>query len=52
MKFKEFLKEETYKEYFARMLAKYKVKSPSELSDEDKKKFFDEVDAGWDGEDE
>lgn len=36
-----------YKEYFAKMLKKYKVDAPDDLSDEDKKKFFDEVDAGW-----
>jgi len=38
---------QTYKEYFDGMLGKWKVKSPAELSDEDKKKFFDEVDKGW-----
>ena len=47
-------KEETseYKAYFKKMLAKYKVEEPSELSKEDKQKFFDEVDAGWKGDDE
>jgi hypothetical protein len=44
--------EETYKEFFAKKLKKYGVKSPSELSDADKKKFYDEVDAEWEGEDE
>lgn len=41
-----------YKEYFKKMLDKYKVGDPSELSKEDKQKFFDEVDAGWKGKDE
>ncbi|WP_298751796.1 hypothetical protein [uncultured Arcobacter sp.] len=36
-----------YDKYFEKMLAKYNVKSPNELSDEDKKKFYDEVDKGW-----
>jgi lipase chaperone LimK len=53
MGFKEFLNEEqTYKEFFAKKLEKYGVKSPSELSDEDKQKFYDEVDAEWEGENE
>lgn len=50
--FKEFIAEkdiykENYKEYFNKMLKKYSVESPDDLSDKDKKKFFDEVDAGW-----
>lgn len=44
------VKEETYKEFFAKKLEKFGVKSPSELSDEDKTKFYDEVDAEWEGE--
>jgi hypothetical protein len=52
MKFSQFLKEESYKEFFAKKLKKYGVNSPSELSDADKKKFYDEVDAEWEGEDE
>lgn len=47
MNFKNYLEEEAYKDFFAKMLKKYGVKSPAELSDEEKKKFFDEVDAGW-----
>lgn len=39
--------DEAYKKYFDEKLAKYKVNSPEDLSDEDKKKFFDEVDKGW-----
>jgi len=48
--FKEFLNEETeYQKFFNGVLKKYGVKSPSELSDEDKKKFYDEVDRDWKG---
>jgi len=43
---------EDYMKFFAAKLKKYGVKSPAELSDEDKKKFFDEVDAGWQGDNE
>ncbi len=43
---------ETYKEYFAGMLKKWKVKSPGELDKADKKKFFSEVSAGWESEEE
>jgi len=45
-------KQKAYQEFFEKTLKKYGVKSPSELSDEDKKKFFDEVDAGWNADDE
>jgi hypothetical protein len=44
--------QEAYQKFFQAKLKKYKVKSPSELSDEDKKKFFDEVEKGWKGKDE
>ena len=55
--FKETLDEvkgdkEAYQKFFNGILAKYKVKAPSELSPEDKKKFYDEIDAGWDGDNE
>ena len=54
--FREWLNEkegkETYKDFFTKKLEKYGVKSASELSGEDKKKFFDEVDAEWEGENE
>ena len=47
------VKESTeYKEYFKKILAKYNVEDPSELSKEDKQKFFDDVDAGWKGDEE
>jgi hypothetical protein len=36
-----------YRAFFEKKLKKYKVKSPAELSDEDKKKFFDEVEKEW-----
>lgn len=43
---------EAYKDFFNKKLEKYGVKSATELSGEDKKKFFDEVDAEWEGENE
>ena len=43
---------EEYQKFFNGKLAKYKVKSPSELSDADKKKFYNEIDKEWDGENE
>lgn len=52
--FREWMNEkegkETYKDFFNKKLEKYGVKSATELSGEDKKKFFDEVDAEWEGE--
>jgi len=36
-----------YDAYFEKTLKKYKADSPDKLSEEDKKKFFDEIDAGW-----
>ena len=48
---KETVKEETeYQKFFAKKLEKFGVSSPAELSVEDKKKFFDEIDAEWGGE--
>ena len=47
----ETVKEETeYQKFFAKKLEKFGVSSPAELSVEDKKKFFDEIDAEWEGE--
>ena len=43
---------EDYMKFFAGKLKKYGVKSPSELGDEQKKKFFDEIDKEWKAEDE
>jgi hypothetical protein len=43
--------QEQYSTFFKKMLQKYDISSPAELkSDEEKKKFFDEVSAGWDKE--
>jgi hypothetical protein len=36
-----------YDNYFRGMLAKYGVQSPADLSDEQKSKFFTDVDKGW-----
>lgn len=36
-----------YQEFFKKKLAAYGVKSPSELSDEEKKKFFAEIEKEW-----
>lgn len=54
MNFKDYLQEspkpgdkKEYTAYFNKILKKYGVKSPDELDDATKKKFFDEVDAGW-----
>ena len=43
---------EAYDKFFDSKLAKYKVKSPSELSDEDKKKFYSEIENEWESDDE
>lgn len=45
-KIEKYLNEEEkdYKEFFEKMLKKYGVKSPEDLSDEDKKKFYNEID--------
>ena len=48
--FRSFMAEgskEEYQKFFNKKLAKWKIKSPSELSDEDKKKFFDEIEKEW-----
>tara|TARA_Y100000780_G_scaffold182324_1_gene168345 strand:- start:101 stop:268 length:168 start_codon:yes stop_codon:yes gene_type:complete len=41
-----------YQKFFNGKLKKYGVKSPSSLSDEDKKKFFAEIEKEWTSEDE
>jgi len=43
---------EAYQKFFNAKLKKYGVKSPAELSDDDKKKFYDEIDAEWEGDNE
>jgi len=45
-------KDPKYTAYFNKMLKKYDVKSPADLSDEDKTKFYDEVDKGWEADNE
>lgn len=39
-----------YQAFFKKKLKEWGVKSPAELSDEKKKKFFDEIDKEWKGE--
>ena len=43
---------EEYQKFFDKKLSKWKIKSPAELSDEDKKKFYNEIDAEWNSDDE
>jgi len=38
-----------YQKFFKKKLAQWKVKSPSSLSDADKKKFFAEIKKEWGG---
>jgi len=43
--------QEQYTQFFKKMLQKYDISSPADLKDEEeKKKFFNEVSAGWDEE--
>jgi len=42
---------EEYKAFFNKMLKKYNVSSPDELSEEERKKFFKEVEDEWKKED-
>jgi hypothetical protein len=41
-----------YKAYFEKKLKEWGIKSPTELDDAKKKKFFNEVDDGWTSDDE
>lgn len=53
--FKSFMSEgskEEYQKFFNKKLKKYGVDSPEDLSDEEKKKFFNEVDKEWKGDNE
>jgi hypothetical protein len=43
---------EAYKKFFDAKLKKYGVSSPSELEGDAKKKFYDEIDAEWEGDNE
>lgn len=45
-------KQSEYQKFFAKELKKRGVKSPSELSDADKKAFFDYIDKNWEGDNE
>ena len=58
MSFKTFLNEREYnlaeveteyQKFFKEKLADYGVESPEDLSDEDKKKFFNEIESEWEG---
>lgn len=41
------LLENAYQDYFRKMLQKYGVKSPFQLDPATRKKFFNELKAGW-----
>ena len=43
---------EVYKKFFDAKLKKYGVSSHAELKGDDKKKFYDEIDAEWEGDNE
>ena len=43
---------EAYQKFFQKTLKKFGVKSPAELKGDKKKKFFDAIDAGWEGDNE
>ena len=43
---------EEYEKFVKATLKRFKVKSPSELKGDAKKKFYDALDAGWEGDDE
>jgi len=43
---------EAYKKFFNAALKKFKVNSPAELKGDDKKKFYDYIDANWDADNE
>ena len=43
---------EDYQKYFQKKLKETGKSSPSEMSDEEKKKFFEDIDKGWDADEE
>ena len=45
-------KQKAYREFFRKKLSEYGAKSPADLSDDDKKKFFNEIDKEWKSEEE
>ena len=40
-------KQKAYRDFFQKKLDEYGAKSPADLSDADKKKFFDEISKEW-----
>lgn len=40
-------RQKKYRKYFRDVMKKWDIKSPQELNEANRKKFFDEVDAGW-----
>jgi hypothetical protein len=44
--------ENEYQKFFQSALKKFGVKSPAEMDDAKKKKFFDYIDANWEGDNE
>jgi len=55
--YREYMIEETgdkkeYEAFVKALLKKFKVSSMADLKGEQKKKFFDELDAGWKGDNE
>jgi hypothetical protein len=40
--------QEAYRKFFDGKLAKWNIKSPAELDDKDKKKFYNEIEKEWD----
>ena len=49
---RELFEKDGYKEFFDKKLKKFGVKSPAGLDKAEKKKFFDEVDKEWKGDNE
>ena len=50
---RKIIREETeYQKFFNSAIAKYKVKSPKELSGDKEKEFYDYVDKNWEAENE
>ena len=43
---------EAYQKFFKAMLKKFGVTEPDQLKGDEKKKFFDAIDAGWEGDNE
>ena len=44
-------KQSDYKQFFQKKLQDYDVKSPADMDDETKKKFFNEIEQEWKGDD-